>query len=157
MTLGPGSDSGAEMSSSPDIPDLQHDLGFNHQTIEELKNITPEDVDDVLREHGIVSDSGVIVTNESLATADGPSYGDTNIKSRTTDGNVENLSILEGCVALGNLFLKMVLVLLFLLLVYPDIFNEGGVTILYVFLTIFLLNVLNAIYCLGTQKRLYLY
>ena len=70
---------------SPDIPDLQHDLGFNHETIEELKNITPDDVDDVLREHGIVSDSGVIVMNESLATADGPSYGDTRIKSRTTD------------------------------------------------------------------------
>ena len=128
LTPGPGSDSGAEMSSSPDIPDLGHDLGFNHETIEELKNITPDDVDDVLREHGIVSDSGVIVMNESLATADGPSYGDTNIKSRTTDENVENLSILGGLRALGNIFLLMVLAILLLLLVYPDIFNESGVT-----------------------------
>ena len=69
------------MSSSPDIPDLHHDLGFNHQTIEELQNITPEDVDDVLREHGIVSDSGVIAR---IATADGPSYSDTNISIHLT-------------------------------------------------------------------------
>ena len=148
LTPGPGSDSGAEMSSSPDIPDLHHDLGFNHQTIEELQNITPEDVDDVLREHAIVSDSGVIAR---IATADGPSYSDTNIKSRSTDGNVENFSILGGLRVLGNMFLLMVLVLLLLLLVYPATFNESGVTTAScVVLTTFILKVL---YCLGTQRR----